>query len=278
MMDPVSAPTPVPIELTIFGGTLRARVPVPAGPTTAGDLLTPLRAITDAVVALSVKSVEREGRSVSCRAGCGACCRQLVPISRVEARRLLGVIEAMPDPRGAAVRERFRRAAEAIRAAGLSDTLLHPRREKIESLRELGVDYFRLGVPCPFLEDESCGIYEERPLICREYLVTSPAERCATLDDVKGVPVPFKPSIALSRLGEEPGREVVAFVPLAQLFEWAAEQPETPPADDPPRPGPEILGEFMERLSQSGATPPVIGAEAAVGWAATRRRGHAPPG
>lgn len=268
----MSATTPVPIELTLFGGTLRAKVPVPAEPTTAGAMLTPLRAVTEAVVALSVKSAERDGQSVSCRAGCGACCRQLVPISRVEARRLISLVESMPEPRRSRVRERFAAAAGALNRAGLVDPLLHPRKENVQALRDLGVNYFHLEIPCPFLEDESCGIYEERPLICREYLVTSPAHLCATLNGVKGVPVPLKPSIALARLGEEPGREVVAFVPLALLFEWAAEQPPSPPDDDPPRPGPDILNEFMERLRASQSTPPVVGAEAAVGWAAQRRR------
>jgi hypothetical protein len=35
------------------------------------------------------------------------------------------------------------------------------------------VRYFLQGVACPFLEAESCGIHPDRPLACREYLVTS---------------------------------------------------------------------------------------------------------
>lgn len=267
----------MPVELTLFGGTLRANVPVPAGSTTAGELLTPLRAITEAIVALAVRSEERDGKRISCRAGCGACCRQLVPISRVEARRLLTLVGSMPEPRRSRVRERFEQAARTLRQAGLADTLLHPRAEQAHTLRELGVRYFRLGIPCPFLENESCGIYDERPLICREYLVTSPAERCATLEDVRGVPLPLKPSTALTRMGEEPGREIVAFVPLSLLFEWHAEQPAGAPADDPPRPGPDILNEFLERLKRSASADPIVDAQAASGWAAIRRRGPDPP-
>ncbi len=261
------------MELTIFGGVLRANVPVPSGPITAGRMLTPLRAIAEAVIALAVRSEQREGRDVSCRAGCGACCRQLVPVSRVEARRLLALVESLPEPRRTRVRERFAAAARAIRAAGLADMLLHPTVEQAHMLRDAGLRYFRLGVPCPFLEDESCSIYEERPVICREYLVTSPAERCATLDDVRGVPLPLKPSIAMARMGEEPGREVVAFVPLALLYEWEAEQADAAaPGDDPPRPGPDILNEFVERLKHSRSQEPMVGPEAAAGWAAARRR------
>lgn len=267
----------MPVELTLFGGTLRANVPVPAGLTTAGELLTPFRAITEAIVALAVRSEERDGRRISCRAGCGACCRQLVPISRIEARRLLALVASMPEPRRSRIRERFEHAARTLRQAGLADTLLHPRAEQAHMLRELGVRYFRLGIPCPFLENESCGIYDERPLVCREYLVTSPAERCATLDDVRGVTLPLKPSTALTRMGEEPGREIVAFVPLSLIFEWHAEQPADAPADDPPRPGPDILDEFLQRLNRSPAAEPVVGPEAVTAWAAIRRRDPAPP-
>src|SRR5436190_15336033 len=51
--------------------------------------------------------VEAAGLRISCAKGCGACCRQLVPVSPVEARHLSAVVEAMPPERAAAVRERF---------------------------------------------------------------------------------------------------------------------------------------------------------------------------
>jgi hypothetical protein len=56
--------------------------------------------------------------------------------------------------------------------------------EKIRSLPdsqfdELGHLYFEPAIACPFLEDESCSIHPDRPLACREYLVSSPASACA---------------------------------------------------------------------------------------------------
>ena len=64
--------------------------------------------------------------------------------------------------------------------------------------------YFALGIPCPFLEEESCSIHPDRPLVCREYLVTSPAELCAgpTQEGVTPVPVP-KVSLAARGLQDE---------------------------------------------------------------------------
>ena len=42
--------------------------------------------------------------------------------------------------------------------------------------------YFAAGIPCPFLEEERCGVYDERPVVCREYAVTSPPELCERLE------------------------------------------------------------------------------------------------
>jgi hypothetical protein len=89
-----------------------------------------------------------------------------------------------------------------------------------------------LGIPCPFLEEESCSIHPDRPIPCREYLVTSPAVECArpTAETVHCVPLPMKVSRAALRL-EEPGlgERVVPWVPLTLAPDWAAEHPEGPP-------------------------------------------------
>ena len=50
--------------------------------------------------------VAARGEAISCKAGCGACCRQLVPVSETEAHHLRDVVEAMPEPRRAAVTAR----------------------------------------------------------------------------------------------------------------------------------------------------------------------------
>ena len=73
--------------------------------------------------------------------------------------------------------------------SGLLELIEHPERLPAETQRRLGLEYFKPQIPCPFLEDESCSIYAERPFVCREYLVTSPAENCTTLNEgtIEGV-------------------------------------------------------------------------------------------
>ena len=159
-------------------------ITVPNGPVAATAVLPALQGLVNAVVGAA-----EVGKEISCRKGCGACCRQLVPISPTEGEALLALIEAMPRERRKAVRARFAAAEAAITDAGLAE-------RGGRSDREMSVAYFALGVPCPFLEDESCSIHPDRPLVCREYLVTSPAELCAGPTQEGVTPVPDPEAVA----------------------------------------------------------------------------------
>ena len=199
--------------LRLSAGELRIahEVAVPGAPVPAAEVLPALQGLVNAVVEAAERQSLEAGLAISCRKGCGACCRQLVPISTTEGRRLLDLIEALPGERRAAVRRRFAEAGAAIAAAGLAVPAGR-------SDREMSVGYFALRLPCPFLEDESCSIHPDRPLVCREYLVTSPAALCAgeTQEGVTPVAVP-KFSTAARGLEDDGGR----WFALAMLTEWA---------------------------------------------------------
>jgi Fe-S-cluster containining protein len=215
-------------------------VPNDAVPATA--VLPALQGLVNAVVGAA-----ESGQAISCRKGCGACCRQLVPISRTEGEALLALVEAMPEERRMAVQARFAEAEQRITGAGLADRGGRSDRESARSDRALSIAYFALGVPCPFLEEESCSIHPDRPLVCREYLVTSPAELCAgpVQEGVTPVPVP-KLSLAARRLQDESE----TWFPLAMLMAWSRE-PRTRAAR---RPGTEWVQRFLRGLT--GSAPP----------------------
>lgn len=220
---------------------------MPTAPLALGSLLPVFRSMAEAIVGRAVETVTAEGKSISCQSGCGACCRQLVPVSEPEARLLAALVAALPEPRRSVIRARFANALARLEAAGVAERLRHPESFADDALRPVGLDYFRVGAPCPFLEAESCSIYEERPIACREYLVTSPAAHCAapTAETIRCVPLPAKVSNAVTRLGIAPGSRFVRWVPLILVLEWA----ETHPDDLPPRPGPRWLDEFFEKLT-----------------------------
>jgi Fe-S-cluster containining protein len=237
------------LRLSIGGCDLRLQVTVPAGPTRPRVLLPLCQSLTDVVVEEAVKEVAAEGKTISCQKGCGSCCRQLAPITPAEAHALGELVEGLPEPRRSAVRARFAEARQRLEDAGLLEALQNDLGKSKEELRQLGLEYFAQSVACPFLEDESCSIHPHRPLACREYLVTSPAEHCAhpTADTVRCVPIPVKLGHALTHLDGPASRPV--WVPLILVLDWVEKHPE--PA--PQRTGPELLQALLRQLA--GPTP-----------------------
>ena len=163
----------------IDGVTVTVRVDVPQRMVHPRELLSTYEQMTDAFVEFAVSREEAAGRKISCGAGCGACCRQLVPISEIEARHVADLVAALPSARQQVIRDRFAQARQKLQQADWLEPLQDPDQFPETTLSELGLAYFRLGIPCPFLEEESCSIHPDRPLACREYLVTSPAANCA---------------------------------------------------------------------------------------------------
>lgn len=249
------------VELKVGGTPVGVEFEVPTGPVPPEGVLPVFRALTNAIVAESEREAGAQGRAVSCKKGCDACCRQLVPVSEAEARALRDLIGRMPEPRRSEVLRRFAEARRRLEEAGLLELLLHPERTTVEQRRELGPDYFRLGIPCPFLEEESCSIHPERPLACREYLVTSPAEDCAdpSPERIRRVELPIVLSGHLSRFGSGPGGPGTTWVALAVAPEWAEERAEG--VEVPRRPGPEWVRELFRLLAgeEPQGPPPGLG-------------------
>ncbi len=239
------------VRLTIAGQPVQLRLTVPTGPAPVRQLLPLFQGLANVVVDIAEQNVARSGEHISCRAGCGACCRQIVPISESEAHAVKRLVDDLPEPRRAAVRERFAAGVKRMAEVGMLKRLRHIERET--NAVTLGLDYFRVGVPCPFLEDESCSIHRDRPLACREYLVTSPPEHCATQQPgkVKGVPIPAEVSRAVRAVDK--GSSPVGWVPLLLALDWAEGHPEPPPRQT----GPALVRQVFAGLtSQVPPAPP----------------------
>lgn len=222
--------------------TIDATVRVPTKPVRPHDLLPIILPFTDAVVGLSKAACNDRGEEISCRAGCSACCYQLVPVSEPEAAHIAGIVEALPPPRRTLMMERFR-SARARSAHVLDPVRAVSGEERVAAIASAASAYFQLGIPCPFLEDHACTIYENRPAICREYLVTSSPQHCATLDSehTERVPVPVTVSSTLIYFGDnaEP-----AAMPLIDALE-------SPVPDTEPRPGDILFRRFLQLFRES---------------------------
>jgi Fe-S-cluster containining protein len=245
------------VGLTVSGQKLEAKITVPAGPVRVRQMLPAFRSLAEAVIDQGVKQVVANGERISCAKGCGACCRQLVPIAEAEARQVRDLVNDLPEPRRSEIRSQFAAARHRLEEAGLLEQLEHPVRFPDGELRPLGLKYFALGIACPFLEEESCSIHPERPIACREYLVTSPAEECAQPNphSVRYVPLAGKVSNAVIRLAKQRSERFIPWVPLILALSWAESHP-----DERPQPGPELLLLVFENLARGkvpGSNEPV---------------------
>ena len=201
-------------------GKMKASIDLPEGEVTVTQLLPVLQGLTSRIVN---GVTEGTGTQISCKAGCGACCRQVVPISVYEAEGLATWIRGLPADQQAMIEERFAQTVEELREKGLLQRLQTVGWDaKSEATRDLALDFLRAGVACPFLVNESCAIHPIRPLICREYVVVSPAEYCSApwLNQVVGVTVPVQLSHALRRLAARMEGADEGWLPLVLLLEW----------------------------------------------------------
>lgn len=235
------------LNLTVLGRPLQVELSFPSGPAQPQDLLPALRILDDALIRLTMRAAEDTGLRISCKKGCAACCRKLVFISATEARRIRELLDELPEPKRSEVSARFARAREELQEAGLLEPLLGAPERPDEELWSLGKRYFQFWIACPFLEEENCTIFAERPFACREQLVTSPAEHCFPESSVKEVEqfcLPGSVSRAVAGLGRTDLSKSAGWVPLIVAPEWAKAQA----AEIPASTGTAILEEVLQRL------------------------------
>ena len=139
----------------------------------------------------------------------------------------------MPSERQVVIRERFADGIRRLEAGGVLEAseptgdrypIIRDKGNLSATLADLGARYFRLGIACPFLEAESCGIYEHRPAVCREYHVTSPAEKCSRLYEVEidRLEPAFHVSEILGNVAEKAAGVSQSTMMLIQSLEWSA--------------------------------------------------------
>ena len=232
---------------------LQTTMSVPTEPIRLKEMLPLFFSFADAVMSAAANGVEQSGEKISCKKGCGACCRQLVPISEPEAHWIAELVDRLPIQKQDEIRDRFAESRRRLAESGLLDKLLHTKSWAEGEGWSIAMSYFRLGIPCPFLENEACSIHRDRPIKCREYLVTSPAANCRqpSANNIRMVDLPFQMWTALARLENTSAtEEKVPWVPLILALEWAdadAQEPE-------PRAGHEVLREFFDRLTGRGVS------------------------
>lgn len=249
----------VQFTLKVQNTNLSVRAQLPEGQVSPTVLLPILGDLSNSLCDLTIQSADQSGQKLSCREGCGACCRQAVPITPVEARAIADWLDRQPEDRQVVLHDRFRSAAARLEESGLARQLReHTDFSNRSAMQESGLKYFALGIACPFLEQERCTIHAIRPLRCREYLVVSPAEFCAHPEtkEVVGLKPPVMLSQILAKWDMNGDLQPPELILLTMLDEWIARHP--PDQDRPKRTAPELLQEFLHVFARDRAEAPEV--------------------
>jgi Fe-S-cluster containining protein len=247
------------IHLQVLGEEHVFPVEFALGQQPVGALLPVARKLSYELTTITLNDACQGGKTVSCKAGCGACCRQLVAISLAEARSLADVVAAMPPERQAVIRGRFAAATQRLEEVGLLDVAepkgnraLLANQAEYPLVTAVARRYFRQQIACPFLEEESCSIHPERPLVCRGYHVTSPAADCARLYEVPidSVVPPINFSGVMTEVTHKVAGAPLATIPLILSLEWSEAHPEVA---DRTADGLELLQTLMAEIDKQYA-------------------------
>lgn len=252
-MVPRESSERVNVALRIGDASVPLEMDVPARPVKLRRMLPVIRQMSNSFISSGVEQLTAAGSEISCRAGCGACCRQIVPVSEAEAFDLRGLLDEMPEERRSAVAERFSEGMERLNSAGYFERLAEAASASDDRYDEAVREYFRFGIPCPFLEDESCSIHDSRPITCREYLVTSPPEYCASAEGegVANVRHFFQVKEALISLSQDKTRPELPYIPMIAVMDWTDKHSD----DSRELTGREWAREFFDNLARFSRPP-----------------------
>ena len=215
------------VALNTPAGRLTTAIDVPTGLIPITAIVPVTRRLGEEAAELEVHQAREAGLTISCKMGCAACCRMLVPLSAPEAFALREYVEQLPTDRRTQLLHRISTTKDRLQREAvwdrLNDVAEASRPMPDEELDPINRAYYALRIPCPYLENEMCSIYEARPAACRELLVTSPAELCQDLVQNPVTPLPVSMRIGSilglvwGTLTDSPPR----LIPLPMALEWA---------------------------------------------------------
>lgn len=228
MKEPITAN----IKLNLYGKPVELNLPVSTLKVKPKRMLPVLQTITDRFVDTAVEVFTGKDEEISCKMGCAACCRQAIPLAEIEVYQISELVENMPEPRRTQIKQKFGDACDKLKKINWFERLENiynsDSTAKTEEIQTLALEYLGQNIECPFLEEESCSIYQDRPLSCREFLVTSPAENCRnpSAENINHLEMKFKVSKIIRQLWKTQNLSNKDTVALIYALEWSRQNPD----------------------------------------------------
>ena len=237
--NPNSIKKVIGLELDIFGETLDFHIGLCKERAKLADIVPPARALCDKITEIVLRRISSDGGNIPCGEGCSACCKRcLVPVSVPEALRFKEEIIAEPASRRESVWQACLQAARLILRQRPPESFID-QIDTSSSMQSVDIGaisnwYTSFNLSCPFLYNNVCGIYEQRPLACREHFIKGSSAACSGLSSgllteggvAEVIEMPVQLPNVLGRLASEleGGQMESVILPLALI--WCQENPE----------------------------------------------------
>ncbi len=216
-------------ELNVLNTKVNFRIGIKENQASLADIVPLARTICTKICNIVLQNVNSNGGKIPCRKNCSAhCCRYLVPLSVPEALRLKKEISEAPPEKRELIWKGCLAASRHILINKPPRKLTH-QSAKVSSNEQSDLNiisnwYRGLNLDCPFLHKNTCTIYEQRPLACREHYVTGSARGCEEEHAAtKLLEMPLYVSNALGQLASElEGTDVEAVI-LPLVLSWCEE-------------------------------------------------------
>ena len=241
------------LSITTSSGDLQAQIDVPTGFIPITKIVPVIRSLGDQAQELEIGNTLQAGKTISCQKGCAACCRPMIPVSPPEAFALVEAITELPEDHQSRIKQNLAQTKKRLQNAGLltalQDLADSPHQHSDDELESLNRAYYALRLPCIFLENEVCSIYDHRPAGCRSHLVTSPPELCQDManNPIEELPIPLRAGTVLSLLWADLTKSPVRLVPLPMAIEWAETHQDL---NTPSWMGTDLMNKAMEALGK----------------------------
>ena len=214
------------VELDVFEERVHEHIGFRDCPATLADITPVARVLSTKIVRCVERKAAGTGFAVPCHKGCAACCQYLISLSVPEAFRLVREIMMMPMSQREKIMNRcFQISQWFQKQLGTCYTAKKPSNGdnlNPQQLKEISEWYFREGISCPFLCNDECTIYNQRPMVCREHLVAGSTSPCGNngASNLPKVQIPVRIEIALKLMTSKLEQAKQESVALPCIFDW----------------------------------------------------------
>ncbi len=215
-------------ELDFLGKTIQLDIALAKSSAKLSDIVPLARQLSSKFSIMTLEQLRKDGETIGCCKYCSACCKYLVPLSIPEAFRLNDEVMALPEQFRQQFTQSFVDAAEKILGNENKDFDLNESSANQLQVTQISKWYSDLQLSCPLLFDDLCTLYEQRPLACREHIVTDSADLCHidSAGEPRVAPMPASILDALGQLTAELLDSQTDAVILPLAMPWAQDNVE----------------------------------------------------